>query len=83
MILIDGKKVAAELREELKQEVVELKTRYNKVPGLTVIVIGEMAPSQIYVRNKEKSAKEVGLKSDVIKYPDSIEEKTVLKKINS
>ena len=81
MILIDGKKVAAELREELKQEVAELKTRYNKVPGLTVILIGEMAPSQIYVRNKEKSAKEVGLKSDVIKYPDSIEEKTVLKKI--
>jgi 5,10-methylene-tetrahydrofolate dehydrogenase/methenyl tetrahydrofolate cyclohydrolase len=34
MILIDGKKVAAELREELKQEVLELKTKYNKVPGL-------------------------------------------------
>ena len=81
MILIDGKKAAAELREELKLEVAELKTKYNKVPGLTVILIGDMAPSQIYVRNKEKSANEVGLKSEVIRYPDTVEEKTVLKKI--
>jgi len=81
MILIDGKKIAAELREELKQEVAELKTKYNKVPGLTVILVGDMAPSQIYVRNKEKSANEVGLKSEVIKYPDTVEEKIVLEKI--
>ena len=82
MILIDGKKIAAELREGLKQEVSELKSKYNKVPGLTVILIGDLAPSQIYVRNKEKSANEVGLKSDVIKYPDSVEEKIVLEKID-
>ena len=81
MILIDGKKVAAELRAELKLEVAELKAKYNKIPGLTVILIGDLTPSQIYVRNKEKSANEVGLKSEVIKYPDSVEEKTVLEKI--
>jgi methylenetetrahydrofolate dehydrogenase (NADP+)/methenyltetrahydrofolate cyclohydrolase len=81
MILIDGKKAAAELREELKQEVADLKTKHSKVPGLTVILIGDMAPSQIYVRNKEKSAIEVGLKSEVIKYPDTVEEKIVLEKI--
>ena len=81
MILIDGKKAAAELREELKIEVSGLKSKYNKVPGLTVILVGEDTPSQIYVRNKEKSAKEVGLKSEVIKYPDTVEEKTVLNKI--
>ena len=81
MILIDGKKEAAKLREELKQEVLGLKDKFKKVPGLTVILIGDMAPSQIYVRNKERSAKEVGLKSEVIKYPESIEEKIVLEKI--
>ena len=81
MILIDGKKVAAELREELKHEVSQLKKKHNKVPGLTVILIGDLTPSQIYVRNKEKSANEVGLKSEVIKYPDSVEEKIVLNKI--
>ncbi len=82
MILIDGKKEAANLREELKKEVSDLKKKYNKVPGLSVILIGDLAPSQIYVRNKEKSAKEVGLKSEVIKYPDSVDEKTILNKIN-
>ena len=82
MILIDGKKEAANLREELKIEVSNLKNKYKKVPGLTVILIGDLAPSQIYVRNKEKSAKEVGLKSDVIKYPDSVQEATILTKIN-
>ena len=81
MILIDGKKEAAKLREELKHEVLGLKEKFNKVPGLTVILIGDLTPSQIYVRNKEKSANEVGLKSEVIKYPDSVEEKTVLEKI--
>ena len=82
MILIDGKKVAAELRVELKQEVSELKAKYNKVPGLTVILIGDMAPSQIYVRMKEKAANEVGLKSEVIRYPEAVEEKTILDKID-
>jgi len=81
MILIDGKKIAAELREELRQEVVKLKAKYNKIPGLTVILIGDMAPSQIYVRMKEKAADEVGLKSEVIRYPGTVEEKTVLDKI--
>ena len=82
MILIDGKKQSAELREELKQEVEALKHKHNKVPGLTVILIGDLAPSQIYVRNKEKSAKEVGLKSEVIKYPSNVEEKIILNKID-
>ncbi|MDA9042113.1 bifunctional methylenetetrahydrofolate dehydrogenase/methenyltetrahydrofolate cyclohydrolase [Candidatus Pelagibacter sp.] len=81
MILIDGKKIAAELREELREEVVALKSKHNKVPGLTVILIGDMAPSQIYVRMKEKAANEVGLKSEVIRYPGTVEEKTVLDKI--
>jgi methylenetetrahydrofolate dehydrogenase (NADP+)/methenyltetrahydrofolate cyclohydrolase len=81
MILIDGKKIAAELREELRQEVVELKAKYNKIPGLTVILIGDMAPSQIYVRMKEKAANEVGLKSEVIRYPEAVEQKKVLDKI--
>ena len=81
MILIDGKKIASELRDDLKKEVSELKKKFNKVPGLTVILIGDLTPSQIYVRNKEKSANEVGLKSEVIKYPDNVEEKTVLNKI--
>ena len=81
MILIDGKKEAASLRQKLKDEVTELKKKFNNVPGLTVILIGELAPSQIYVRNKEKSAKEVGLNSEVIRYANDVDENTILKKI--
>ena len=81
MILINGKKIASELKEELKKEVSGLKVKYDKVPELTVILIGDLTPSQIYVRNKEKSAQEVGIKSDVIKYPSSVDEKEILNKI--
>ena len=82
MNLIDGKKIAAELRNELKVEVDGIKKKFNKVPGLTVILIGDLAPSQIYVRNKEKFAKEVGLKSEIIKFPKDIQEISVLNKID-
>jgi len=80
-VIIDGKKTAAELREELKKKVVELKSTYNATPGLTVILVGEDAPSKIYVKNKEKFAKEVGMNSEVIRYPADLEEKVLLNKI--
>jgi len=80
-MIIDGKKAAADLRGQLKKKVDELKSKYNTVPGLTVILVGEDAPSKIYVRNKEKSAIEVGLNSEVIRYPEDLEEKTLLDKI--
>tara|TARA_B100000965_G_scaffold253683_1_gene213454 strand:- start:1248 stop:2093 length:846 start_codon:yes stop_codon:yes gene_type:complete len=81
MILIDGKKIALELREELKRKIVELKSKYNAIPGLTVILVGEDPPSKIYVKNKEKFAKEVGINSEVIRYPANLEEKVLLDKI--
>ena len=80
-MIIDGKKTAAELREELKKKITELKSTYNAIPGLTVILVGEDPPSKIYVKNKEKFAKEVGMNSEVIRYPEKVEEKVVLNKI--
>ena len=82
MTIIYGKKTAADLRLNLKNEVDNLKKKFNKVPGLTVILIGEYTPSKIYVRNKEKSAIEIGLKSEIIKYPETVDEKTVMAKIS-
>ena len=81
MLKIDGKKAATDLRSELKKKVAKLKSKYNAVPGLTVILVGEDAPSKIYVRNKEKSAIEVGINSEVIRYPANLEEKVLLDKI--
>ena len=80
-MIIDGKKISAVLREKLKEKVSKLKSTYNVVPGLTVILVGEDPPSKIYVKNKEKSAIEVGINSEVIRYPDNVEEKVVLNKI--
>ena len=80
-MLIDGKKIAAELRQEIKLEISQLKNKYKKVPGLTVILVGDLPASQIYVRNKEKSAIEVGLKSEIIKYPKSVTEEEILNKV--
>jgi len=54
-MIIDGKKASAALREELKEKVSKLKSTYNTVPGLTVILVGEDPPSKIYVKNKEKN----------------------------
>ena len=80
-MIIDGKKTSKLLREKLKEKVSKLKSVYNTAPGLTVILVGEDPPSKIYVKNKEKSAIEVGINSEVIRYPDNIEEKVVLNKI--
>ena len=80
-MIIDGKKVAAVLRDEIKKEIESIKLKTNKVPGLTVILIGDFTPSQIYVRNKEKNSKEVGISSEVVKYSKDVKEQEVLKKI--
>jgi methylenetetrahydrofolate dehydrogenase (NADP+)/methenyltetrahydrofolate cyclohydrolase len=80
-MIIDGKKEAQLFRDEIKKEIESIKSKNNKVPSLTVILIGDYAPSQIYVKNKEKNAKEVGINSEVIKYSKDILEQEVLNKI--
>jgi methylenetetrahydrofolate dehydrogenase (NADP+)/methenyltetrahydrofolate cyclohydrolase len=80
-MIIDGKHESALLREEIKKEISIIKEKTNKVPGLSVILIGDFAPSQIYVKNKEKNSKEVGINSEIIRYPKEVTEQDVLKKI--
>ena len=80
-MIIDGKKESAQLREEVKKEIYLIKEKLNKVPGLSVILIGDFAPSEIYVKNKEKYSKEVGINSEVIRYKKEVKEEEVLKKI--
>ena len=81
-MIIDGKKEAEMIRAEIKNEISALKLKTDKTPTLTVILIGDFIPSQIYVKNKAKSAKEVGINSEIIKYPKEVSEKEVLKKID-
>ena len=80
-MIIDGKKIAAGIREELKNKILGLKSTYNEIPGLTVILVGEDPASKIFVKNKAKFAKEVGMNSEVIKYPADLKENELLNKI--
>ena len=80
-MIIDGKKEAEIIQTEIKKEISEFKKKINKIPSLTVILIGDYIPSQIYVKNKEKKAREVGINSEIIRYPKNVSEKEVLDKI--
>ena len=80
-MIIDGKKQAEIIRNEIKKEISDLKKKSGKTPSLTVILIGDFAPSLIYVKNKEKSAREVGISSEIIRYPKDVSEKDILEKI--
>ena len=59
--IIDGKLIAQNLRNELKTEIASLKQKFNKVPGLAVVQVGNVAASSVYVKAKTKSATEVGI----------------------
>ncbi len=80
-MIIDGKKQAEIIRNEIKKEISDLKKKSGKTPSLTVILIGDFAPSLIYVKNKEKSAREVGINSEILRYPKNVREKDILEKI--
>lgn len=76
-IILDGKGLSAKLLDELEEKIAKL----DKKPHLVVILVGEDPASKQYVGMKEKRAIQIGMKSTVIKYPENIDEKTVLDKI--
>ncbi len=78
--LIDGKQLAQKRREEIKRTVEQLKAK-GIVPGLAVVLVGEDAASQIYVRNKEKACEEVGFYSEVYRLPESTSQEELLQLI--
>ena len=75
--IIDGKAIGKEIRAEIKDRVTELKEQ-GCTPGLAVILVGENQASHTYVRNKEKSSHEVGMKSELVKLPATITENELL-----
>jgi len=77
---IDGKAIGQEIRNELKEEVASLVAQ-GVQPGLAVILVGENPASETYVRNKEKSSKEAGMKSVLTKLPDTVSEQELLAEV--
>ncbi len=83
MIIIDGKKISTDLKQELKTSVETCRKKANAVPGLTVIIVGEDPASQVYVRNKAKSCKEIGMNSTVIELPKETSQEKLLSQIET
>ncbi len=78
MILLDGKKIASEIKEELKNEISKLAEQGKNAPGLVAILVGENPASEIYVKSKAKDCAEIGMKSKVEKLSKDISEKELL-----
>jgi methylenetetrahydrofolate dehydrogenase (NADP+)/methenyltetrahydrofolate cyclohydrolase len=72
MHIIDGKKTAAIIRQELKDQVTALTARHGRAPGLAVILVGDHPASQVYVRNKERACEDVGIISKGFRLPADI-----------
>ncbi len=69
--LIDGKKISAEIREEIKAETLAFEQEKGYLPGLAVVIVGENPASQVYVRNKKRACEEVGFYSEVHELPEA------------
>lgn len=78
--IIDGKKISAEIRAEIAEEVKAMKER-GVCPGLAVIIVGEDPASKVYVRNKGRACAEVGIYSEIIEMPEETTEAELLAKI--
>lgn len=86
MKLLDGKKIASDIRKELKEKIDDLKSKGESVPGLVAILVGEHSASQIYVASKSKACEEIGMKTKVEKLPSTLSEKeliSIIAKYNS
>lgn len=86
MQLIDGKKIASDIRKELKEKIDKLKSERKSVPGLVAILVGDNPASQIYVASKSKACEEIGMRTKVEKFPSTLTEKelvTVIEKYNA
>ena len=80
--LINGNEIAQQIREELKQETAQLKEKYNVIPGLVTILVGENPASVSYVTAKQKTSKELGFYSIQDNQPATITEEELLKLID-
>ncbi len=82
-IVIDGKAISRQIRAEIKEEALLLKQKLGIVPGLAVVLVGEDAASNVYVRHKENACAEAGFLSRTHRLPVATTEQTLLALIQS
>ncbi|MFC1569729.1 bifunctional methylenetetrahydrofolate dehydrogenase/methenyltetrahydrofolate cyclohydrolase FolD [bacterium] len=76
--ILDGKKTAQDMREEMRQEAITLKEKHNLIPGLAVVLVGEDPASVSYVTGKRKGCEKVGIYSREENHPVTLSEKKLL-----
>ena len=81
MTLIDGKKIANDIKQEVKLEVEDINKKYNVVPKMVIFLVGNNPSSEIYVRNKVKLSQEINTITEIIKLPTETPEDELLAKI--
>ncbi len=79
--IIDGKKVASDIRKEIAEEVAKLKKEGKKIPHLAAILVGNNGSSETYVANKVRDCEEVGFRSTLIRFGNDVKESLLLEKI--
>jgi methylenetetrahydrofolate dehydrogenase (NADP+)/methenyltetrahydrofolate cyclohydrolase len=79
---LDGKTLSAQIKDEIAQEVDQIKQQGGKIPHLVAILVGHDGASETYVSHKEKACAKVGFKSDVLRFEDNITEKELLDKVD-
>ena len=80
---IDGKEIAANLRARIGAAVSNLQKQHGKTPGLAVVLVGEDAASQVYVKNKGIATKEAGMASLEFRLPEDTPEAELLDKVSA
>ncbi len=83
MVLLDGKKTAAEIKDEIALEVAQLKKEGKKTPHLAAVIVGSNGASLTYVNAKVKACERVGFESTLIRLPDTISEADLLAEIEA
>ncbi|MCD6346532.1 MAG: bifunctional 5,10-methylene-tetrahydrofolate dehydrogenase/5,10-methylene-tetrahydrofolate cyclohydrolase [Bacteroidales bacterium] len=81
MILIDGKKIAGDIRQEIKSEIISRLSKGRKIPHLAAVLVGEDGASETYVRLKMKACEEVGMKSTLVRRSADISEDELLNEV--
>jgi len=79
--IIDGKQIATEIKKEIAEDVAARNASGLKTPHLAAILVGNDGGSETYVAHKVKACEEVGFKSTLIRFPDSITEEVLLAKV--
>ena len=82
MILIDGKKISQEIKDEVKEQVSALKEKIKRDISLAVILVGDDSASQVYVRNKKKACEYTGMRSVSYELPAETKEEELLSLID-